>query len=277
MSEPVTKKSKPNPEDVQLHADEEDENEFGLNSSDLEDLLDDSDTNAERDDDETTCLSDDTVVVEYTKKYPKVGKFDNVKICIEFIKLLEDLKIDSFSCYDLEIEKVINDPNYIIRSCDTLEDLVRRDLWDVYCRNVNVESGDEDNDDVVTADTEELKFVEYLKRYSRDTKMPKFYTDFNRLALRLGKKDGDTIYSGLCKTLDKSVRQELFTLTREFDSLSENDKIAFCVKKIQGLKLGDVDYKELVRTIKQDKLVTGYVIFLLDEEGKKKFEESLKL
>lgn len=261
MSEPPSKKARIDAEAINntepvVDEDHEENNEFGLNSSDLEDLLADSDTDGENVQGNDSDDINDPEIKEYVEKYPKLRKQEDLKTCVEFIKLLETAKIDPFSSYDLDINTIISDPNYIIKSCNNLDEIVRRDLWDEYCKNVYVK---EESDESAFP---EVQFVKFIKQFANDNKFPKFYTDFNRIALRKEKSKGESVYSDLCKVVSKEKRQEIFNIAKEFTQIDDPEKVDYCLKKLSKLKQeGDI-----LDFIKENKIVDGYIIYLLSED-----------
>lgn len=276
MSEPPSKKiklvvdieaSKEGHLDTEL---EDDDNGFGLNSSDLEDLLDDADYETETKNSTSRDLTD-PLIKAYIERYPKILKQEDIETCIKFIQLLETAKIDSFSCYDLEIENIVGDPNYIINSCNTLDELTRRNLWDEYCKH---SVGDVNTN--LIFDTPELEFVKFIKDFAKNNKIPKFYTDFNRVATRIEKQSAIPVYSDLCKVVDKSTRLEIFNHVKELVKLSGPSKIDYCLKIVRRLQVEVKTWAELSDIVKNKKVFDGYVIFMLEDDERKNLVENLK-
>ncbi|TID13605.1 hypothetical protein CANINC_004867 [Pichia inconspicua] len=259
MSEPPNKKIKLDKEETkQNEVDDEqvvDEvDDFGLNSSDLEDLLAESDDDSDNDADNAKDI-DDPEIKEYVEKYPKLTKQEDLKTCVEFIRLLENAKIDQYSCYDLDVGLILTDPNYIIKSCNNLDETVQRELWDEYCKNAT---------SVEDVDSPEIQFVKFLKDFVNDNKIPKFYTDFNRITLRKEKGKCDSVYSDLCKVLSREKRQEIFNVVKEFLQIERSKRAEFCLNLLNGFD--DVRFDDILKSIGDGKIVSCYVFFLLDEE-----------
>ena len=146
IKEVVIEEQEQEQEEVNVSDDNDDDNysDLGLNSSDLEDLENDIET-------------DDIPTIKQSE------------ICKNFIKLLQNQQINIYSSYDLEITQLCKLPEYITNQCNTLTDETRRILFDEYCRT-NV-----DNETVISPI---ISFIDFLKKF--DGKLPSFYTDFNR-------------------------------------------------------------------------------------------------
>jgi hypothetical protein len=254
-----------------------DENdEFALNYSDLEDLLGDDDDEQEKTLSSGKLLTktdiSDPILSEYADKYPILLRYidPELSICVKFIQLLESLKIDIYSSYDLEIDNIVQNPDFIISNSNKLDDEIRRDLWDEYCRveGLNNENNDDLNGNIVNMDTPELKYIEFLKIH-KDEKLPKFHTDFNRLWTKKSKKENDSTYLDLCTDLPMSVRVNIYGKWFKWLKLSDNERIKFyqdvCKKlKLDGMKVGDV-----LNLIKSRKLLNYYDCFFFNSEDLK--------
>lgn len=230
-------------DDNDLESDEENE-EFVLGMSDLEDLVSDASNEDRNDNDNGIELENDffskskinSEFQEYLQKYDKLSKIiklnkiedeNQINSTISFLKILKDSNVDPFSSYDLEIDGIIQKPEYIEFKCQNLTTKLQRDLWDEYCRITNsefedIKSSSIDNDDTIiielfkTKEPSEIQFIKYLKNYWSNSKLPKFYTDFNRQCLRKSKNDSNDEYIELCKRIPLNSRQSLFNKFKEF-------------------------------------------------------------
>lgn len=212
--------------------------EFVLGMSDLEDLVSDA-SDEDKDDNENEnngflVTDNDFELHEYLEKYNKLSKIlkinkiedvNQINSAINFLKLLRNSKIDPFSSYDLEIDEIIQKPEYIEFKCQNLTTKLQRELWDEYCRINNSEIEDISSVDKCEIDIinffkinepKEIQFIRYLKNFSSNSKLPKFYTDFNRQSLRKSKNESNNEYMELCKMIPLNSRQSLYNQFKEF-------------------------------------------------------------
>lgn len=276
--------------------DDDDENEFALGLSDFEALVDEDDHESEPEIEVSKkCFSpdesSDPEILGYFQQYNNLTKIIetelarnnvegvSVSAAIGFLKLLEELRIDAFSSYDLEIDDIIENPNYVIRGCHRLSSRMRRSLWDEYCRvqgtiSPNAKSDSSGGGKLFEADTPEVQFALCLKTY-QIAKLPKFYTDYNRQRLRKAKDDKNDAYPKLCKQLSLAVRQSLYNKWFESTKLSQEEcenKVLKGLKKVQkpGMRL-----QELLDVIKEKKLIESFDCFFMDGVELGKLESKL--
>lgn len=267
---------------------DEDDNEFALGISDIEDLIDNSDseihpvTKTGEDKDEIFEAKLDPEIRRYVSKYPALSKLNqDLTLCIKFVMLLESLKIDIYSAYDLEIDDVAKNPQYIISESNKLDDSTRREIWDEYCRVLAITTTSSAGTTVINKDesptnstatdtfsklidTPELEFIAYIK--SRSFKFPKFYTDFNRQCLKQSKLEKDSTYPKLCKLVLLPIRQSIYSRWLNFlktDTTKRIDIIYSSVNKNMGSRAFD-EFLDYIKLKKQTDLLD--LFFLTSEE-----------
>lgn len=246
-------------DDLSEHSNEE---ECCLALSDLDDLED-------FDDGETHIDASDPLVAEYLTKYPKITKLINNAsdssqlLAVNFIRLLEKHQVDPFASYDLDVEEIVEDEEYIINQCNNLDDSQRRDLWDEYCRVQGEAEITNKVSNFIEYDTPELQFVSFLKSLN-EFKFPKFYTDFNRQIKRKSKVDNDQRYDHLCGCTSQNVRQQIYNKWVQFYKLPVAEKSKALAGELGKYK--NKTFDQVLELIKTKKLDLWEIYFLPEDE-----------
>lgn len=257
--------------------DDDDGNEFALNLSDLDDLMGDSNHEDVHTNPIDRTKMWDPLISEYITKYSGLIKFPETELlnCIKFLKLLELLKIDVYSSYDLEIEDIIKNPQYIINNSNHLDDSTRRDLWDEYCRiNGAIHVSDNSRSENTISpemDTPELKYIQFLKSNRNEIKFPKFHTDFNRQMNKRSKTEGNQIYPDLCIEVPHAVRVGIYGKWVKWLKLSGDERIKLFDSARRKLTSSDMSNIDLLNLIKDKKFSEYYDCFFVDFDKDNKF------
>ena len=274
-----------------------DENEFALGLSDLDDLVSEEENDIKTlqvdSSDPSALLSeiDDPQTFEYLERYSNLvsiveierarGNKEDVpvKAAVGFVQTLEELRVDAYSSYDLEINDIIENPNYVVRGCHNLSSRARRSLWDEYCRvHGSLEFGEQEilseKIDIFKADTPESQFAVSLKTY-KAAKIPKFYTDYNRQRMRKAKDDSNDTYPELCKQVPLNVRQTLYNKWVEFAKLSEDVRESKVLKGLEKVQKPGMALREAIEVVKQKKILDSFDCFFMDSSSLVKLEQGI--
>lgn len=274
--------------------DDDDENDFALGLSDLEGLVSEEDDDFKEpevsasDPSALASETDDPQTLKYFQRYSNLvniieterarGNKGDVPVsaAVGFVQTMEELQVDAFSSYDLEINNIIENPNYVVRGCHNLGSRARRFLWDEYCRVHGSTESEEgailsDDIDILKSDTPESQFAVSLKSYEI-AKMPKFYTDYNRQRMRKAKEYVNDTYPELCKQVPLTVRQALYSKWVEFAELSEDARQSKVLKGLEKVQKPGMALREAIEVVKQRKIIDSFDCFFMDGLSLRKLE-----
>ncbi|GAV28414.1 hypothetical protein PMKS-001885 [Pichia membranifaciens] len=283
--------------DENVNDDDDDENEFALGLSDLEGLVSEGDDDFKElevsasDPSALVSETDDLQTLKYFQRYNNLVNIieterarENkggvpVSAAVGFVQTLEELQVDAFSSYDLEINDIIENPNYVVRGCHNLSSRARRFLWDEYCRVHGSTESEEgailsDDIEIVKADTPESQFAVSLKSYEV-AKVPKFYTDYNRQRMRKAKGCVDDTYPELCKQVPLTVRQTLYNKWVEFTKLSKDDRESKVLKGLEKVQKPGMPLREAIEVVKQRKILDSFDCFFMGNLSLRKLKPKM--